>query len=277
MNGRISIQITSRDRATEVAVLLQALRTQTEQNFDIIVLDDASGTPLMSFYFIQSLLNRLKLEGHKIKTLRNDFSQGVCAARQRLIDEDDFENEFSLRLDDDCIPEPDYLEKLINVIEAGYDIATGVIPSLAYPEFKREVKYVKPIICKHTLDKEGNLIENKDELGFCYIEQEIIQCHQFRTNCLFKSEILKKVKYPQTLTKVGFREELWISFQAIILGYKIAAHTGAIAYHFQTPSGGCRDQEYGQKVQLDEETTRAWIKKQFEKHGNFLEAYHEKN
>lgn len=267
---RVSIHVANKDRHSELALLLQALRNQTFQAWDIIILDDASGTPLNHCHFLSVMINRLKMEGHKVKILRNEFSNGVCAARQRLIDEDTFFNHLILRLDDDCLPEPDYLLRLINVIGAGFDVATGVIPLLGHPEWKREVKFVEPIICQHSFDSEGNLVEFKDELGYCYLESRILPCHQFRTNALFKREVLEKVRYPQTLSNVGFREELWISAQCWLNGFKIGCDTGAVAYHIQAPSGGCRDTEYGFKVQLDDETTRKWLKEQFNAKGDFF-------
>ncbi len=273
MENRITLHIANRDRWTELALLLQSLRTQTYQNFDVIILDDASGTPIVQSQFLQALFNRLKLEGHKLKVIRNDVSYGCCYARNKCIEKDDFENLYTLRLDDDVILEPDYIQRLMNVIGLGYDMATGVVPLLAHPELKREIKFVKPIINEHKFDKEGNLILQKDELGFCYIEDEILPTHQFRTNCLYKSVINKKVRYPDNLTSVAFREEGFFSFNVIIEGYKIAVDTGAVAYHLQTQSGGNRRTDYAECVKIDDETFKKWCKKQFEKHGDFLAKY----
>ena len=267
---RITIHIANRDRWTELGLLLQSLRSQTYQNFDIIVLDDASGGPITQSQFLIALFNRIKLEGHKLKIIRNDVSYGCCYARNKCIDEDNFGNPLTCRLDDDCILEPDYLKRLVKVIEQGYDMATGVIPLLTHPEIKREIKFVKPIINEHKFDSEGNLILQKDELGYCYIEDEIIPTHQFRTNCLYKSEINKKVKYPDNLTSVAFREEGFFSFGAIIEGYKIGIDTGAVAYHLATPSGGNRRADYAECVKIDNETFLKWCKKMFIKYGNFL-------
>lgn len=271
MNGRVSIHICTKDRHSEVALLLQSLRTQTFQEFDIILLDDASGTALTTHGPTMALINRLKLENHKIKLLTNKISNGVCAARNKCIEEDKFDNKFTCRLDDDCIPNSDYLERLYNLFENKYcDIATGVIPLMAYPELKRDNKQVGDIICKHQLNKKGQLIERKDELAYCYNEDEIFKCDQFRTNAMYKSILHEKIRYPTNLSKTGFREELWFSFQAIINKYKIYADVGAVAYHFQTNSGGCRSANYAQNVTLDEQTTNKQIKKWYKKHGDFL-------
>ena len=119
------------------------------------------------------------------------------------------------------------------------------------------------------------MIEAKDECGYCYSDDIIFPTHQFRTNCLYKSEVQDSVRYPENLTTVAFREEGFFSIKAILAGYKIGVHTGAICYHLQTPSGGNRRVDYGQCVQIDEDTWRKWIKKKFDEHGNFLDKYDE--
>lgn len=270
--NRFTVQICTRDRHSEISLCLQSLRTQTFQDWDLILLDDASGNPITNCYFVMYLLNRIKLEGHKVKLVRNNISQGVCHARNQCIEFDDFNNEFSGRIDDDVVLESDYLEKMKKVFEEGYDLVSGITPNIETPELEREIKFVKPIINKHEFDKEGNLIEQKDDCGYGYIESEIIPTHQFRSNAFYKREIQEKVKYPTNLTTVGFREELFFSFKAILKGYKIGVHTGAKAYHFRCPSGGVRKspEEYQKCVQLDDETAKKWAKKKFEEKGNFL-------
>ena len=62
MENRITLHIATKDRHSEVFGLLQSLRTQTIQNFDIILLDDCSGTPLTYAHFLSSLISRMKLE-----------------------------------------------------------------------------------------------------------------------------------------------------------------------------------------------------------------------
>lgn len=277
--GAIDIMVASKDRHTEVALMIQSLRTQTYKKWNLILLDDASGSPFANSGFGQMLLNRVRLEGHKVKCMRNDISHGVCYARNTLIKEQikwKTNSKLVARLDDDTILESDYLERLVRVIESGYDIASGVVPQMAHPEFIRENKHIGETICYHELDEEGSLIKRNDDLGFSYLTEDIFPCAQFRTSCVYFSKLHEHFKYPTCLTKVGFREELWVSFQCIIKGFKIGVDVQAKAYHFQTPSGGCRSNTYGQDVSLDEETTNKWIKEQFGKHGNFLEKYYDK-
>lgn len=273
MGDRVTVHICTRDRWTELALLLQSLRTQTHKEWDVIILDDASGTPITHSQFLNALFTRVKLEGHKLKLVRNDISFGCCSARNKCIEEDNYNNPYTFRCDDDVILEPDYIQRLLKVIVKGYDLASGVVPILAHPELKRKIEFVKPIINEHKFDNEGNLILNKDDCGFCYLKKEVIPTHQFRTNALYKSEINRKVRYPDNLTTVAFREEGFFSFKAILEGYKLAVDTGAVAYHLQTPSGGNRRPDYAECVKIDEETWRKWLKKKFVEHGDFLSKY----
>ena len=137
---RVTVHIATKDRHSECALLLQSLRTQTYQKFDILIVDDASGSPVSNCGFIMSLVNRIKFEGHKVRIIRNEMSYGVCFARNMCIDQDTFKNYFTCRLDDDCIIEQDYLERLIYVIHCGYDLASGVIPLVMTPLFKIQIK-----------------------------------------------------------------------------------------------------------------------------------------
>jgi len=273
MEDRITIHIATKDRHTELMLLLQSLREQTFQDFDIIILDDASGTPITQPYFLSNMLNQLKLENHRLKLLRNNQSFGCCYARNQLIDEDRFGNSFVLRLDDDVILEKEYIKKLLDVIDKGYDMASGVIPSFGLPPVKRKIEAVGSIINEHKFDKEGNLILNNDDCGFCYLSEAILPTHQFRTNCLYKSEIQKKVRYPNNLTSVAFREEGFFSIGAILEGYKIGVCTTAVAWHLKCPSGGNRRVDYSECVKIDDEIFRKWLKKKFIEKGDFLTKY----
>lgn len=256
----VSIHICNRDRWGELGLLLQSLRTQTYQDFDIVILDE-NETSITQCYFLMMLLNRMKLEGHGVNIIRNNLKLGVCYARQKLVDEDYFkDNSYILRLDDDVILEKDYIEKLLKVIKAGYDIASGVTPLLGSPELIRNIDKVKPVINRKEFDNEGNLTYYGEDCGFCYDKEEILSANEFRSCALFKREIFNKISYEKNLSFVGFREECFLSFRAITLGYRIGVHTGAKIFHLASPTGGCRFPDYTEKVQSDNKYFYEWVK-----------------
>jgi len=258
--ARISIQICNKDRHSELALLLQSLRTQTVQDWDLVILDE-NETPISQNYFLSMLLNRIKLEGHCVNVIVNKLRLGVCHARNKLIKEDYFtSNNLILRIDDDVILESCYIEKLLRVIDAGYDIASGVTPVLGSPELIRSIDKVKPVINRKEFDAEGNLVVYNDDCGVCYDKEEILPADDFRSCALIKTEIFDKIKYRDNLSFVGFREEAFLSFEARALGYKIGIHTGAISFHLMTPVGGCRFPDYADKVKSDNEYFLKWVK-----------------
>lgn len=270
MNKRISIHIATKDRHSELALLLQSLRTQTFKNWDLVILDE-SQTSIMHNSFIPLLLNMIKLEGHYVNIKQNDVHLGVCNARNMLIDIDYFNNDFVCRLDDDVIIEPDYLSLLLDVIKNGYDIASGITPIAGHPLLLRDVKHVKPIINKKEFDQDNNLIKQFDDCGYGYLQPEILPTHEFRSNALMKKEVVDNVKYPKNLSPVGFREEGFFSTKALMKGYKIGVHTKAIAYHFRTPSGGCRYANYNDLVISDDTYFKKWLKDQLDWEGDIFD------
>lgn len=202
-----------------------------------------SGTLLFNYHFINCMINRLKLEGHKVFIKRNDFTYGVSKNRQALVDDvlKTGEYEFMARYDDDVILEPDYQERLMKVIEKGYDLASGVTVPMMQPVLKRDPKHVGKIINRVILDDKGNFVMNRDDCGFEYTESKILPAHHFRSCALYKSEIHDKVNYlPTPLSMHGFREEEIISFKMLMAGFKIGVDTKAVNYHQLTPSGGER-------------------------------------
>lgn len=257
-----AIMVAYRDRPTELAMLLESLYYQSYQNFDIYIRDDCSGTPMQTYHFLNCIIMRMVLSGHRVIINKNEFGFGVSKNRQELV-KDALKNDhkYLARVDDDVILEADFLERLIKVIEAGYDLASGVTPPMAQPTFIRESKHIGEVIDRVVLDNEGNYIWNGDDCGMMYIDDVIIPAHHFRSSALYKREIHEKVNYlPTKLTKHGFREEQIFSYKCLMNGFKIGVDTGAIAWHQMTPSGGERFAEQNELVKLNEEVLKEFTK-----------------
>ena len=102
---KVDIMLVTKDRPSEVALLLQSLRTQTFQNWDLFICDDRSGIPLQAHHFLNMILNRLKLENHIITMWRNDIPLGVTRLRKNTMEKimKYGNGNLVLRLDDDNI------------------------------------------------------------------------------------------------------------------------------------------------------------------------------
>jgi glycosyltransferase involved in cell wall biosynthesis len=259
---KTAILINVKDRPSELALLLQSLRTQSYQGFDIFILDDCSGTPLTNYHFFNCVINRLKSENHKVFIKRTDFSEGVSKARHKIVQwANEFDYEFYARVDDDVVLEPDYIERLFKVIEAGYDLASGVTVPMASPSIKRDPKFLNGIVNRIILDDKGDYIMCGDDCGMEYTESLILPAHHFRSCALYKSSIHKKVNYcPTKLSWHGFREEQIFSYKLILEGYKIGVDTGAINYHQMTPSGGERSTQTNENTMFNQKQLEVFTK-----------------
>lgn len=235
------ILINTKDRPSELALLLQSLRASDYQDFDIYILDDMGGTPLNQYYFLTLLITRMLLEGHQINIQKTEFPHGVSRARQAIVDwamQKDYK--LFVRLDDDVLIEKDYLSRLKKVIEQGYDISTGVTIPLM-PTFKRDPKFLKGIVNRIVLDSEGKFLFNGDSCGMPYIRSEILLAHHFRSCAMMKRIVHEKIKYyPTKLSMNGYREEEIFSLKALMEGFKIGCDTLATTLHLACGSGGER-------------------------------------
>lgn len=274
---RIDINITSRDRATEIYGLLASLREQEFQDFDIYILDDASGTPLQNFYFFNTIVQRLKFEGHHVVIMRNFQSKGVCKARQQLVDYcmEHGRGELICRLDDDTLLPANYLRLLHEGIIQGYDLVSGVTPPLQNPESWRDIKYIEPIINRVVLDQDGSFLFNGDDCGIRYNEDKLLLAHHFRSNALYSKKLHKAgIKYDDILALHGFREEEFFSLRAILQGFKLGVRTGAIAWHLHCPSGGERRPEIAyHDSMMNQQLLNRTVKKWYAQYGDFISIY----
>lgn len=274
---KVDIMLVTKDRPSEVGLLLQSLRTQTHKDWDIYIVDDRSGTRLDQHHFLISLFNRLKLEGHKVFYIRNEVRLGVTKLRRQTTEHilKHGTGELIARLDDDNLLNPDWLERLIKVIESGYDIACGLVPVCGSPLVKRSTKYVKPFIADIQLNEDGSIKYFGDDCGIEYLEDEIIPSPHFRSMGIMKREVCEKVKYEDNLGFCSFREEEFFSFRALVAGFKIGVDTGCIAYHINTPSGGERTKEYYEGLNFNHGLLNDFSKKLFAEHGDFIQKYKE--
>ena len=271
-NERISLQICTRDRHTEILALLESLRHQTFTSWDLVLCDGSKfpqGHPMqgqpnlfVNTKFGRDMITRLKLEGHGVQILVDDGA-GVCEARNKCIMEDLWQNELICRIDDDSICAEDYLEKLYNIIIKDEKIGgvSGIVPIFGDPGMERNINIVGPVMSRIDFNDEGDITYLGDDAGSPFNENKILPTHHLRSSFMFRrSAALKAGMFPLGLGPTGFREESKFSVRLLMLGYKLFVDTSAICWHNVCPSGGVRAPDYGQKVQFGDLQFRKWFK-----------------
>jgi len=266
---RAEIQICTRDRATELAMLLTSLWRQTEQNFDVVIVDSSQPQPLVNAYkFIGDIVNRLKIEGHGVKYIADLPPRGVCAARNRAVREG-FGNEICIRIDDDSLLEQDYIARLMKLMEdENVGAAGGVVPLFGMPAFVRNPNILKSIFNKVTFSKDGD-VTIKDDGGFAYYPPVVLPSHHLRSSYAFRRKAFDEVGgFPTDTGPAGWREETIFCMKLAWKGWKMLTDTGAICYHLHCPSGGVRSPDYAQQINIVEQHFKTWSKWMFKDKGN---------
>jgi GT2 family glycosyltransferase len=270
MTERVEISICTKDRASELYALLVSLRTQTYREWDLVIVDSSQPYPLVNAYkFIGDIITRIKTEGHAVKYIVDVPPMGVCKARNRAVKEG-FGHQIIVRIDDDSVLEPDYIARLIKLMEPE-DVGAvgGCVPVFGAPPMVRNINLLKGIFNRVKFDKEGNLTECADDGGFQYHPNVVLPSHHLRSSYAFRRKAYDDVGgFPNDYGTIGFREETDFCLRIAWKGWRMLTDTGAIAWHCQCPSGGARAPDYMQQVQIADEHFRTKMKWMFNRWGN---------
>lgn len=247
---RISVQIATRDRATELAQLLTSLQSQTFKKWDLIIVDGSQPQPLIAFKFIKDAITRIQCENHGVQYIKEEIPLGVCQARNRALYEDKFENPVIARVDDDAILAPNWLEKLSELMtRKNTGAAGGIVPMWSAPPIIRNTKCLNGIFNRVTF-KDGKLSKLSDDGGYHYHPNMILHSHHLRSCFLFTRKAALDVKgFPTGYGSSGFREETDFSIKLLMNNLHLWTDTSAIAWHNLCPSGGVRATDYLEQVQ----------------------------
>jgi glucosyl-dolichyl phosphate glucuronosyltransferase len=112
MQARISVVIVNYNRPLEVKDAVQSLLNQSIEPFEIIIIDDASKSPLC-----------MKIDSSKMKLIRFDKEVGLSCARNfgiRIA-----KGEYVAFIDDDAVATRHWIREVQNGIKAGGEILGG--------------------------------------------------------------------------------------------------------------------------------------------------------
>lgn len=256
---RVAVVIATKDRPTEITLLLQSLINQTYQEFDVFIVDGSQTPIIPNCIFFNRMITHLRITKHKVVVTREELP-GVCQARNQLAKlAKDYEWHF--RVDDDSILEPDVLERLIKLTGDSIGAIGGVVPLFGQPVFTRNIDLIKPIASKIETDTEGNITKLGDDLGYNYNINEVVETDHVRSSFLYRYSAWLKVNgFPIEYGLSGFREESDFSLKLKMEGYKLLVDTGAIIWHNVCAIGGVRAQDYADRVRVGDELFRRKVK-----------------
>lgn len=260
---RVSVHVATCDRPTELSILLNSLRNQTFKDWDLIIVDEGSQS-INNFKYVTDILNRIKLDKHAIKYVKNDVKKGISHARNLCIKNDEW-NDVFIRIDDDSIPNLDYIERLVSVYLNNKNCAVGgLVPPFNSPEFYRDCTGMKVF---NKIKFFEDHVEITDDGGYVWLPEKVIPSDHLRSSFLFPREA--GLHTENIGGNIGWREETVFTMNMKWNGIKLLTDTGAICFHSHGRSGGARlpPQEYEDVRRRNEEWFQKWAMRNYKKRG----------
>ena len=234
---RIEIAIPTRGRTINLVCLLQSLRTQTFQRFDVTILDDNPDDAVLGNFTLDAMVKLLETEGHRCRIIKGE-SKGVVFAHNALLHAT--QKRLIARIDDDTLPEStDYLELLMSVF---HEDETGAVAAVGGP-------------IPHFLGgrREQYMVPEEETLG-AYAPFEAPEARYLqpvsatpkRVTSLYSSFICKRDYllaaggYALSYSTIAEKEETDMLLRVAVLGGRLIFHPHAVLWHLRAPMGGIR-------------------------------------
>jgi len=237
-SDRICVGIVTKNRHQYLTTLLTSLLYQTYKNFDVIIIDNGDDESITQDRMLNSILTRLYADGHIWNIKRGSPIVNCPESHQKILDTAN--NDFIVKLDDDLLLEPDYLEQLIGTIKTDPNIAAVGGLFLKPDKHKKDQlgPNVKPIIT--------NLQDNYQ----WYYQDEVVDAEHLYSSFLYRRKYMKETNFPNNLSQIAFREETLTTYRLFKNKHRLVINPKAICYHFSNSSGGVRDTNFDKGIKM---------------------------
>lgn len=256
----VTASISTKDRYhTTLSLALSAVITQTRKPEKLKIYDDGEQLDLRTLSPYEGLLkmcDELGIEWEVIKTPR----KGQVANHQHCLDAAD--TDFIWRVDDDEIPMPDCLEKLINTIrdyshgEHGGNFETiGAVAGLVH-----HPGAVSTLLSGLVDGTMGDIGAGANMQWFSWNGGPREVEHLYSTFLYSVNAARKAGGYPKNLSVVGHREETILTHSMHRAGYKLLIQPHALTYHLRESTGGIRSFTDQSMWEHDEQIFQGYLK-----------------
>jgi glycosyltransferase involved in cell wall biosynthesis len=255
----ILVAIPTRDRPEYLSILLSSLVFQTEQHFDVLIVDtssnwneDEGSLEYETLAPVSRFIQTLRAQGHAVTIKHVDVAgrSEVAAVNYAMVYATLNEYGYLYKTDDDHLLQPDLLARLLFAYESSpkpclvsamtpfmYRVKEGYSgpdsnPYYAWPEGK-------PITTIKLEDGEASI-----EIGHfdrCCSDLGI-QPSQLASNANFFMKPECKLLWEDIGQCSLFADAAWMLKLEHYFGYKFFFDTGCVSWHVTAPSGGVREQ-----------------------------------
>lgn len=223
---------------TTLPLTLTAIALQTRVPDEIIIYDDGEHKDLRTipvYQYIFKLFDEKKIQWSVL------FGNGKGSHHGHQLSQEKAK-ELIWRIDDDCVPEPDVLEKL----EKELTEKTGAVGGLILDPTNMQ-----------TGTATGKIENIKIEPNL----QWLTNTQSIFTEHLYSSFLYRKgiASYDLRLSPAAHREESMFSHDIFKKGYELKINAHAITWHFRNPEGGIRQNTNKTMWEHDEEFFNTYL------------------
>jgi len=151
------------------------------------------------------------------------------------------------RLDDDCVAEPEVLERLKRALESSPNIG-AVGGSILIPPAKNDPP---PPIASSMIED----IDSKPNRQW-YAIDHMEDVDHLHCSFLYRTGI---ANYDLRLSRKAHREETMFTHAMKLAGYRVLIVPQCVTWHFRSKTGGIRSDDNIQDYQFDENLFRGWL------------------
>ena len=242
-NEKIGIAIPTKNRHVYLAALLASLAHQTYTNW-MLVINDSSDQAVEENDSLNELFTLIRNKGHKIKIIH---TKSGWDRHQRAMEAVPESVEFILRVDDDMVLTPRFIEKVLRPFRFFPDqplAATGG----CYPTTSMKAididKSLKNPLWAIKISAKNWMTDSWRLQGHCYNKSQIIEVESLLGHAIcYRRSAIKKVGgwAVKGYSNHAFKEESDLCARLTAKGYGFMVNTEALAWHLVALGGGSRE------------------------------------
>jgi len=241
---RIQVGVPTKDRYSNLALLLWSLCEQKFRDFEVLIVDDSEDRrDIRELPYILPILKRMDSEGIPWSVLFGP-KRGPHFCHQLVLDET--KCEYILRLDDDTVCDKLALEKLVSAwenLDSKGDVG-AIGPIVVDPSMPIEYRFL-PVGFRSFRKFQGRVEDTGwntgDQQWRMHPDNEIQKVEHLYSSFLYSVEAGRKIGgYELSLNVVGHREETDFTYRMFKAGYKIYVQPESLIWHLRNPFGGIR-------------------------------------
>lgn len=245
--GTVTVEISTLNRYfTTLPMTIASVATQTRKPDRLVLYDDGEQNELRDVTPYRDLFHLLEQVGIEFETFKTP-RLGLAANHQDALER--AKTDFILRLDDDCILEPNTIEVLMNAME---DEMVGAVAPLVHNPTNLQPL---PQGVEGKVDDVFNNVNLQwyDWNGGARETEHLYSAYLYRVKAGREAG-----GYPK-LSPVSFREDSWFSMKLKRAGYRLIVTPFTKVWHLQQQTGGIRTFTDGSLWAQDDALFREWL------------------